>query len=467
MERIITNRTSFYLSVVLLLLAAVIWWRVLGPNRRKPQVQLRGSGATLIIAATGGWLTSGAMRSDRTDQGSSGVADILKNASLGLTTLEENLLDEKNIPAAEEQGAPRWLYGTNRDADDLRHVGFTVVSLANNHAADYGVEGLKQTSEILDHQGLLHVGSGEDLQRASAPVYLGAAPRLVAVIGVTTSATSQSRATDAQGDILGRPGANVVRYLPVVTVDPSTFATLKKSSIAMNSPPNKDGNQLTVGRTVIKKGQETSVEFVANDQDVNRVLAQIRVARSKADVVVVALDSHEPSNQSETPAKFVKQLARAAIDAGASIVAGSGAHQLRGIELYRGGAIFYSLGNFAFEYNRVDPRAIDVYDRGLDLFQLALGATGDIETYPVPRLEEPMWWESVIAISNFEHGTLRSIKLQPVDLGADLPIAQRGVPRIATPQHGDEILRRLVRLSHDLGTQIHVENGLGFIDFAR
>jgi poly-gamma-glutamate capsule biosynthesis protein CapA/YwtB (metallophosphatase superfamily) len=466
MERMTAEKIRFASVAACLLLLAFIVWR-LGSRRPASPPQLRGTGDTLIIAATGDWLAREPMPSDETDRGYASVAQIVKGASLGLTTLEQDLLDEKNVPALKKSSIPRWPYGTTSEAKELRRIGFTLVSLANNHAADYGIEGMKQTWEILDHEGVLHAGSGENLQQAMAPVYVGAAPRRVAVIAVTTSATSESRATSTQGEILGRPGVSVLRYSPRVTVDPSTFATLRGSGIGTHSAKSDDPNQLILSGTVIRKGQKTTVEFVGTEQDSNGVLAQIRLARSKADVVIVMLHSHEPSNESDTPAEFVQQFARAAIDAGANIVVGDGPHQLRGIELYRGRLIFYSLGNFAFQSGAIDPSAVDVYDRGTDLFGLTLGAMGNMESHRLPNPEEPIWWESVIAITTFDHGTLKSIQLQPVDLGVDLPMAQRGAPRCATPQRRAEILQRLALLSQHFGTQLRIENGLGVIDIGQ
>lgn len=72
--------------------------------------------------------------------------------------------------------------------------------------------------------------------------------------------------------------------------------------------------------------------------------------------------------------------------------------------------------------------------------------------------------ESVIAITTFDHGKLKSIQLQPVDLGIDLPMSQRGAPRRTSPERGVEILQRLAVLSQHFGTQLRIENGLGFID---
>ncbi len=458
------------LAVAIAISISFVWWRATSSNRLQPLVALRGSGDTVTIAATGDWLTHGPAPSGQAGNDFDAVARIIKDASIGMTNLEENLLDEKRVPPPEGPGIPRWPYGTKSDAESLRQSGFSVISLANNHGMDFGVEGMNQTAEILDHAGLLHAGSGGDLSQAAMPVYIGAAPHRVAVIAVATSATSESRATATQGEIQGRPGVNALRYVPDVTVDALTFATLQKSNIATSSAAGKDDqkerDQITVAGTVIKRGPKTVVTFVPNELDLANLLAQIKLAKSNSDIVVVMLHSHEPSNQSQTPAEFVQQIARAAVDAGANLVIGNGPHQLRGIELYKGAAIFYSLGNFAYDYSAIDPRTADSYDAGVDLYSLALGAAADSGASPVPRAEEPQWWESVIAVTTFDHNVLKSIQLHPIDLGSGLPLAQRGIPHVADAQRSGDILRRLTGLSKDLGTTIRVENGMGFIDLA-
>jgi poly-gamma-glutamate synthesis protein (capsule biosynthesis protein) len=48
-------------------------------------------------------------------------------------------------------------------------------------------------------------------------------------------------------------------------------------------------------------------------------------------------------------AMYQKELGRAAIGAGADLILGHHAHILKGVEVYKGKVIFYSLGNFAFD----------------------------------------------------------------------------------------------------------------------
>jgi poly-gamma-glutamate capsule biosynthesis protein CapA/YwtB (metallophosphatase superfamily) len=348
-------------------------------------------------------------------------------------------------------------------AQALRRYGFSIVSLANNHAIDYGSGGLTQTTQILDSVGLLHAGTGEDLAQARAPVFLGIAPRRVAMISVATSASPESRATPSRGEIMGRPGVNALKYAPDVTVDASVFATLKQ--LPATTPASKtDGKQLIVSGKTIKKGDRTTVDIRADDKDEQEILAQIRQARSEADIVILTVHSHEPSNRSRAPAAFVQQFAHAAIDAGASLVIGHGPHQLRGVEVYKTGVIFYSLGNFAFDFSAVKPQSEDVFEAGIDLYRLALGAIGESESPPTRSMEDPIWSESVIVLASFRQGQLESVRLYPIDLGVDLPLSKRGTPRFASADRGAEILNRLTELSREYGTRIHIENGIGTID---
>ena len=215
-----------------------------------------------------------------------------------------------------------------------------------------------------------------------------------------------------------------------------------------------------------QEGPQTVVEFVPDDQDADDIFSRIKIARSKSDVVIVMLHSHEPSNQSQEPADFMQRFARAMVDAGANLVVGDGPHQLRGIEVYKGAAIFYSLGNFIFDYGSVDPRSLNLYDDGADLYRLAIGAFGESQVPPPPKFEDANWWEGAIATAKFQQGTLNLLEIRPIDLGTDLPLAQRGTPRLATGQRAVEILQRLSTLSNNLGTQIRIENGIGFVDIA-
>jgi hypothetical protein len=442
---------------------ALIWWRSREFNRPR-KVALRGSGNVITIAATGDWCVDASVRSHAKDRQLAGVTDILKGSSAALANLEESLLDSGQIPPPEVNGTIRPPYGTARQARELVDFGITLVSLANNHAMNYGADGLSQTQRILDSYGIGHSGAGTDLAMAAAAVEFGSRPRRVAVMAVATSAPAEARATRTQGEIRGRPGINVLRYLPEITADPQSFAVLKRSAIANPSNQPDQDRQLLVAGNLIKEGPATSVEFVSSEEDRDAILAQVKLARSKSDIVVVMLHSHEPKNDSSVPADFVRAFAHHLIDAGANLIVGTGPHQLRGIEIYGRGAILYSLGDFMLDYGPAGRRAEDVYDSGGDLYRLALGTNGGGMTPEESSEAKGQGRESAIAVTKFCHGSIESIRIQPIELGIGRGDSKPGIPRIPLTPLSTDILGRLTALSQQWGTTIRVEGGVGFVE---
>jgi len=95
-----------------------------------------------------------------------------------------------------------------------------------------------------------------------------------------------------------------------------------------------------------------------NFLDLDEALGTIRKARAEADVVIVSFHggAEGASHQHVAPGDEtflgedrgdLRKFAHAAIDAGAQLVIGSGPHVVRGMEIYQGKLIAYSLGNFA------------------------------------------------------------------------------------------------------------------------
>lgn len=454
------------LALVVLLVAVAIGWRwnaarLAGPEL--PPLPPRGGGP-LTVVATGDTLIVNPLTGNQARAVSS-IVPLLGSADVAVTNLEVNLLDPEHVPARTTESPARWPYGTANAGENLRRLGVNVVSLANNHTGDYGVDGVRDTRRILDRLGLQHAGSGDELEEARAPVFVGRSPRRVAMIAVSTSSAPESRATSARGEIQGRPGLNPLRYTADVTADPITFETLKSSAAALQAGP-QPGNQNAVNLfgITIKKGARTVVDFAMDEGDLQQILDRIKKARGEADAVIVSLHSHEPSNASDAPAEFVRRFARAAIDAGAALVVGHGPHRIRGVEAYGHGAILYSVGNFIFQYQALDRRAADVYDAGVDLYRMAMGAVDFSEPRMLPTFEDSVWWEGVIARATFDSGALTSLQLQPIDLGGGLPKEERGIPRLAAPDRARDIVDRLSRLSGQLGTRVSSTDGMATVD---
>jgi hypothetical protein len=88
----------------------------------------------------------------------------------------------------------------------------------------------------------------------------------------------------------------------------------------------------------------------------------VRALRERADVVV--LSCHWGVSGSSQTCDYQRGIARAAIAAGADVLIGHGPHHLQGVERFPGGdgrmgTVFYSLGNFAFDWTKMRGRELD------------------------------------------------------------------------------------------------------------
>lgn len=403
------------------------------------------------------------------DPGFAAVRRLIKSGDVAFTNFEFNAFDLrafKPTPQAEHGGL--WVHAGPEQAVELKSIGFSMVSRANNHAMDDGVEGMEETSEALDRAGLVYAGVGRNLGEARRPAYLQTPLGRIAIISTASSFTPLSRASHARDDLKGRPGVSALRWTRHVYLDERSFASLKRAVGEMQIVPLPKpftDERMTVFGTEYLKGDRNRMEVVADQRDVAEVLAQVRSARKQADFVFVTIHAHEPSNESETPADFLPAFARACVDAGADMFIGHGPHQLRGIEVYKDRPIFYSLGNFAFQYQTLEPLASDAYELyKVDPFQGTPGELYDAVKDTGLGFKEGIWWESAVAVSRFDGGALRSIELHPIDLGAALPRPQKGTPRAAGAALAAKVLDRVARLSKPYGTTVRQQDGVGVIE---
>ena len=196
----------------------------------------------------------------------------------------------------------------------LKRAGFTVMTLAGNHMADRGAQGIADTCAELDRLGIARVGAGMSLAEARAPAVLQCRGRYIAVLSYNCVGPQAGWASDTQAGCAALP-------LPTqgdVAVSPN--ATLL--------PP--DGRALAILR-----------EDIAN-------------ARQHAQLVLVALHKgivHTPA----ALAVYERPLAAAAIEAGADVVIGHHAHIIRGIEFMRGRPVFHGLGNGCVVTHALSP----------------------------------------------------------------------------------------------------------------
>ena len=107
------------------------------------------------------------------------IKPILLSADASLVNLETAVINQ-NIPAIQKAGP---IIGSDKRVLDLIcKSGFTGVTLANNHFADYGPEGVEESLQLLDEYNLWYVGAGMNVEMAAQTKYLQVGDKKVAII---------------------------------------------------------------------------------------------------------------------------------------------------------------------------------------------------------------------------------------------------------------------------------------------
>lgn len=210
--------------------------------------------------------------------------EYIKTGDIRFANFEGTLFDGSKGAGAKSEGANRHLFRTPTEfARTFADAGFNVVSLANNHAMDFGANGLYSTQQTL---------RSYQIQYST------------------------------------KKGGEVAQF---------TVRGIRVALIATDFYP---------GARSITAPEKTYQE--------------IRELKKRFDVVIVS--SHaggEGSDAIRTPNQTEYYMgenrgnsvafARGAIDAGASLILMHGPHVPRGLEVYKGHLVVYSMGNFATE----------------------------------------------------------------------------------------------------------------------
>ena len=376
----------------------------------------------------------------------------MRAADATLVNLETVIHEFSGYPQADSGGT--YTASSPAVAGELKWAGVDMVAHANNHAFDYGSTGILETLAHVEAAGLVLAGAGRDLQAARAPRYLDCAGSTVGLVAMASSFVPYGRASRSRPDLHGRPGLNPLQLTreELVEVTPRLAGLLRRIARLRGKPPDslKGPSFRLFGRRfqVAEATRRVSGRrVVAGDAAAN--LDAIAEAARHADLTIASIHAH---GQGRWLSGFVGD----ALAAGADLVFCHGPHDLVGIELRHGKPIFYGLGDFVFQVDRISRQPAEAYERhGLgdqataaDLL-LAMG-----ESAPAARRES---YESCAAALRFRGGQLTQIRLLPLDLQFDAPREARGRPRWADPGLGREIIERIAGRSKRYGTQIRYD----------
>ena len=392
------------------------------------------------------------------------IVDLIRGADAAFTNLE--MLFHDYEPYAMNQSGGTYMRAEPALVKDLVWAGFDMVSRANNHTGDYGVLGMNLTTKYVAEAGLVQAGVGQSLAEAREAKFLETPKGRVALISVASTFPDHSRAGRTRGDMPARPGLNPLRFDTITTVTAERLATLRQIAAEVNNRPvegtasesiNFFGRRFTAGST-------PGVRTEPNKEDLTEIAAVVKSASGLADYTIVTIHAHEGGRDRLLPADFLVTFARAMVDAGADMFVGHGPHVLRGVEIYKGKPILYSLGDFIFQNEtllRLPSENYEPYD---------LGTTSHVNDFNDARYNfdksgfpaDRMIWEAVVAVPKFRGEQLIELAFHPITLGFGKSRSVRGRPMFAEGELGQKILADLVKLSDAMGTKITVRDGVGY-----
>ncbi len=234
--------------------------------------------------------------------GENGLVDVMSEQTLALLQSADICLVNNEFTYSDRGKPLNKTYTFRAKPENVKYMqqlGADIVSLANNHAFDYGADAFFDTLTTLQNASLPYIGGGKDKSEAAKPQYFIVGGRKYAF----------SAATRAEKNI-------------------------KTPEAGENTPG------------------------VMRTYDATEYLNTIRKAEQQCDYNIVYV--HWGAEGSHHIEDGLYEMGASYIDAGADIVIGSHAHVLQGIRYYSGVPIVFNLGNFLFNAYTMDTGVLEI-----------------------------------------------------------------------------------------------------------
>ncbi|MCC7181436.1 MAG: CapA family protein [Acidobacteria bacterium] len=392
------------------------------------------------------------------------LIDLVRGADAAFTNLE--MLFHDYEPYAMNESGGTYMRAEPALVKELVWAGFDMVSRANNHTGDYGALGMALTTKYVAEAGLVQAGVGQSLAEAREATFLETPKGRIALISVASTFPDHSRAGRTRGDMPARPGLNPLRFNTTYVVPRARLDQLRQTMAEINGRTPAAGDTLNFFGRRFVVGDASGIRTEPLEEDVEEIASVVRNASRLADLTMVTIHAHEGTTADRlVPAQFLIAFARAMVDAGADLFVGHGPHVLRGIEIYKGKPIMYSLGDFIFQNETLlrlpsenyEPYGLDADAHVADFNDRRY--RNDTTGFPSDRLI----WEAVVAVPRFEGRALGELALHPITLGFGQGRTVRGRPMLAEGELAGKILSDVERLSRPFGTTITVRDGVGYV----
>lgn len=387
----------------------------------------------------------------------SDVAEIFSSADAGFANHEGNafsLSDFGGSVAAENGGG--YPLHTPRTMRELRAFGISLLSRANNHATDWGLDGLRASDETTSAAGFLHAGTGGTLEEARRASCTTVGKTKVALVAAASSFTPMSPAGHPARGAGGRPGLSPLRVQPVAMVLPSDHDAMKGIAAQVSylgyGAPARNDSDIRVGELLYRRSSKSGLTYDVNEKDRQEILASIATAKSKNDLVIFSIHAHETATgdwEDPVPAAFLLRLFHEVIDAGADVVVRHGPHTVGAIDVYKGRPIFHSMGSLFLDLNR----------------RITIASEGPESTKLTIELPDA-WYESAVFTIDWADNAPVSVAIRPVRLGAEEG-PHRGLPTLAEGDEARRILDMIAQLSAGFGQNMRHDGLIGRVDLQR
>ena len=400
----------------------------------------------------------------------------IREADVGFANMEGPLIDHDNYPysigGVGFGGAPKSALAT------IKSMGVKIMGTANNMQMDADITGMLETIRMLNEGGIIHAGTGRNLEEARSAGFLGTPKGVVGLVSAwSMDSARRDGATYRMGDSGGHPGLNALHVTMQGIVTAEQMEQLRKIRDSIyarrgevfapvapaRADERKDRLELFNQRFAVgpKPGD---LHYTMDPDDLREILRSIRDGKQYSDFMIATVHCHQGNYafqtytyDNDTP-DFLIDFAHQAIDNGADVFVGHGVHTLRGVEIYKGKPIFYGVNTFVYQYQWSLPQNQGGEMTDAEELMLPRGFAGS-------RVVQPERMEALLTESHFENGQLTEVRLYPVDLGQDLsrPFSRTGIPMTPSPDMAERVLEKIQRLSKPFGTKIVIENGVGVI----
>lgn len=256
------------------------------------------------IVAVGDIMPGGILHGSDRSFVSNDVINILKEGDVRVGTLECAIGNEPTFCSEKLERYGDLIYAKDDDLCRLSELNINVVSLANNHFFDLGVEGAEHTITMLDSIGILHCGAGMNSVEAAAPAVVDIMGRKIAFFGFCDTHSYMGWVPFANND---EPGVNPL--------------------------------------------EET------------RVIDTINKAKKNYDYVVII--PHWGREHTYNVTDWVESLSRKMLNAGADLILGSHPHRVQPVSNIKQKSVAYSMGNFLFPERLIAPPLRSTYYPGV------------------------------------------------------------------------------------------------------